>query len=166
MGTGNGNDFLRCRVGHKNLSLHFAFSPENGLPAYGIPDGKSNGTDLEDTCIGDLDVGINLAAEHAVAEHGFPVDVQGNDLGLNGNRDQVDHIIYGPDILLVVMEVIDIVHLVVICGLGCIEEQVVQDQRVGGIYVHGVVLNSVSAQVCPLFGISAGAKHHDGHQAE
>ena len=147
MGTGDGYDFLRRRVGHENLSLHFAFSPENDLPADGIPDGKSNGTDLEDTCIGDLDIGINLAAEHAVAEHGFPVDIQGNDLGLDGNRNQVDVIVYGPDIVLVVMEVINIVLLIVIHRLGCTGEQVIQDQRVRRIYIDRVVLNCVTAQI-------------------
>ena len=155
MGTGKGSYFLRRGVGQENLPLHFTRSPEDDLAAYGIPDGESNRPDFKDARVGNLDIGENLAAEHAVAEHGLSVDVQGNEFRFDGNRDQVDDVVYFPDIFIVVMEVIDIVHLVIVCGLGCIEEQVVQDQRVGRIDIQGVVLNRVTAQVGPLFGLNS-----------
>lgn len=109
VGAGNGGDFLRRRVSYKNLSLHFARSLEDGFFAYGIYDGKSNRPNLEDARVGDNDIRKDLSAEHAVAKHGFPVNVQGDDLGFNGNRNYVNNIIHFPDIILVVVEIVDII---------------------------------------------------------
>ena len=166
VGTGNGGDFLRCGVSYENLSLHLSCRLEDGLPAYGIPDGKSCRPDFEDACVGDGYVGKNLPAEHAVTEHGLSVDVQGNDFCLDGDRDQVYDFIYLPDIVLVVMEVIYVVQLMVARGLVCIGKQVIQDQRVRRIFIHGVVFDHVTTQISPVFRESAGGKQHYYGKAE
>ena len=166
VGTGNGGYFLRRGISQEHLSLHFARGLEDGLPAYGIPDGKSNRPDFKDACVGDAYVREYLPAEYAVAEHGFPVNVQGNDLRPDRDRDDVNDVVYRPDIVIVIVKVIDIVQLAVVPGKGFAGEQVVQDQRVCRIYIQRIILCRVAAQIGPVFRKGLGGNQHQYGKAE